>query len=57
MTFERTVTRSDRKSLDMLGGLAEKKKELFETQKPNLHDELFERPATVASTSLGILNY
>ena len=57
MTFKRTVTRSDRKSLDMLGGLAEKKKELFETQKTNLHDELFERPATVASTSLGILNY
>jgi hypothetical protein len=49
---QRTVTRSDRKSLDMLGGLAEKKKELFETQKPNLADELFERPATVASTSL-----
>ena len=43
--------RQERKSLDLLGSLDDKKKNLFETFEPDKNE--FERPATVATVSLG----
>ena len=43
--------RQERKSLDLLGSLDDKKKNLFETFEPDKNE--LERPATVATVSLG----
>ena len=43
--------RQERKSLDLLGSLDDKKKNLFETFDPDKNE--LERPATVATVSLG----